>query len=139
MVNKQQMLDDKIKMMAPAISEIETNKISLKRTVIWWTINPAILVILFFALTQNIEWCVNIVKFVIWANFIIWSLITIGGKESWKANRKLDFSVSALTNGVYGIVMALSLAAGGWFWYAAMELMILIAQNTIHFGDIESI
>jgi hypothetical protein len=107
----------------------------LDRIVIWLLLNGAMLTFLFYGIFYNVSWALNIVKFAVWANFIIWMLILLGGKESWKANRDKGFSVDAWTNGAYGLIFSGVLASAGFFGYAAMELTTLILQNTIHFSD----
>ena len=107
----------------------------VKRLVIWVVLNGLMTTLLLLGVFQNVEWAFNIVKFAVWVNFIIWLLILIGGKKSWESNRKKGMPVAPWINGAYGIFFAGVLASAGFFGYAAMEITVLILQNTIHFSD----
>ena len=116
-------------------SETGTGKIPLKRLVIWCILNGTMATILIFGIFYGLAWCFNIVKFTVWANFIIWFFILIGGEKSWKANRAKGFTVGPWVNVAYGILFCGVLASAGHFGYAGMELVTMILQNTIHFSD----
>jgi len=101
----------------------------------WWLVNPAALVLLYFAMFQEVTWCQNLLKFMVWANFIIWLMILLSGEKGQKPLRDKGFPVSATTNGIYGLLFAGVLACFGWFGYAGMELTSLISQQITYFGD----
>ncbi len=116
--------------------EESAGKIPLKRLVIWFLLNGSMAVFLFLGVFHNVGWAFNVVKFAVWANFIIWILVLIGGKKSWEENRATGISVGPWVNGSYGILFAGILASAGFFGYAGMELTTMILQNTIHFSDV---
>ncbi len=107
----------------------------VKGLVIWFFINGIMATFLLAGIFQGLEWAMDLVKFAVWANFIIWVLILIGGKKSWEANRAKGLPVGPWVNGAYGVMFSCVLASAGFFGYAGMELAIMILQNTIYFSD----
>ena len=119
-------------------TQVEKPQISasqVKRLVIWVVLNGTMATFLLLGIFHGVEWALNVVKFAMWVNFIIWIFVLIGGKKSWESNRKIGMSVGPWSNGAYGIFFAGVLASSGFFGYAAMEITTLILQNTIHFSD----
>lgn len=110
-------------------------KVPLKRIVMWWVMNGAMLPVLYFALFGGVEWCQNLVKFVVWVNFILWLLIGLSGPKGWRPNRAKGFPVPSWINGAYGIIFCIALACFGWFGYAGMEMTTLVFQQVVYFGD----
>ena len=131
------MNDAKIDIMAPPKELPKAGRVAnpVKRLVIWCLLNGTMAAFLIVGTYHNVEWAMNVVKFAIWVNFIIWMLILFGGRKSWKSNRDKGMSVGPWVNGAYGIFFAGVLASAGFFGYAAMEITTLILQNTIHFSD----
>lgn len=107
----------------------------VKSLVIWVVLNGTLAIFLIIGVFLNVEWALNIVKFDMWVNFIVWFIILLGGKKSWERTIKKRVHVGPCTNSAYGILFAGVLASAGFFGYAAMEITTLILQNAILFGD----
>jgi len=121
----------------PEIIKQEANlgSVGLGRVIMWWATNLGGLVLLYFAIFNNVLWCQNLIKFIVWLNFIIWLIVFWADGQSLKILRYQNFPVSEITNGIYGLVVAGTLASFGWFGYSAMVVATLIAQQSIYFGD----
>lgn len=105
--------------------------VSINRFLKWIVINGLLSSVLYFALFQNNESAMNLVKFAMWFNFVYIVICIFNVDAVKKVIAEKGESVPTQVNFVYGIVWCSLLAWFGFFWYAAMEAFVTVVQCVI--------
>ena len=92
-------------------------------------INVIAATLTYYGLHSNIEWALNITKFYIWSTFIM-SIFAISSINSINAN--LIIETPKFLSHSFDTIMIIMLAAYGWFGYASLMLLSLIAMEMIY-------
>ena len=103
-----------------------------QRWVMWLVINGGMCYALYMAMMLQNEMAANLIKFIVWLNFIMMILVTIAGSEVKKKAREKGPSVPYKINLVYGVLFSCTLAAFGWFGYAALDIIATFLQLAIY-------
>ncbi len=111
----------------------KSNTVSIWRKVLWWIYNPALLVVLYFALVHEVQWCSNLTKFVIWLGFIISIITFLMSDTRILALREEGHPVPQWVTLGYNVPRIGALASFGWFGYAGMVMVMFIVQQFIYF------
>ena len=113
-------------------TETTTSQSKFKRFVMWLLINGGMCYALYMAMMFQNEMAANLIKFIVWLNFIMIILVTIAGKELKQKAREQGPSVPYKINLVYGVLFSCVLAAFGWFGYAALDIIATFLQGAIY-------
>ena len=96
----------------------------MKRMMNWLLINSVTAYVLVQALYNSNEMARNVIMFLIWVNFLMMAIIA-NNKDLMKKTKIKGLPVSENIIGVYYFLFAVALAAYGWFFYAALEIVVL--------------
>ena len=103
----------------------------MKKKITWYMINISMAILLYFALFNNIIWCQNLLKFIIWINFILHIIITCLIDDIPSTIETIKKDIPTKINLIYSLIFIGILASFGWFGYAGMELIAFICQQGI--------
>ncbi|MHC4322468.1 MAG: hypothetical protein ACYST3_09365 [Planctomycetota bacterium] len=104
----------------------------LQRCVMWAVINGGMVYALYMAMAFQNEFAANIIKFLIWLNFISMAILTCAGGEVKKKLREKGPSVHWKINFAYGLIYSCTLAAFGWFGYATLDILATFLQMALY-------
>ncbi len=111
------------------------DKKTAQKGAIWFFINGIAFYSLCMGTFGENEVFGNVIKFVIWLNFITWVLVLFSGEEAQVKIRKKGIVIGKYGNCIYGFVFSIILAEFGWFGYAGMEISVMFIQQIVFFGE----
>lgn len=108
-------------------------------TISWVVVNGALSVLLYFATVRGFAPAQNLIKFYIWANFVLALMLFflvyfMLSKGDWKYLKRDHLLISKNLSFCYGVIWTGVLAYFGWFGYASLNLATTIFQY-IYFED----
>lgn len=107
----------------------------MQRLVIWLLVNGAMSYALYMAMVLQNEAAANVIKFMIWLNFIVCLIVAVAPKEAKRPLVEKGLSVPPTVNIIYGLLYAGTLAAFGWFGYAALDMITTYLQVAIYHDE----
>ncbi len=115
--------------------KVRNGQSKFQRWVIWLLINGVMCYALYMAMVLKNEAAGNIIKFMIWVNFVICLLCSFASKKLKKPLREKGPSVPPAMNLIYGFLYAGALAAFGWFGYATLDIITTFLQAAIYYDE----